>query len=141
MKPEIYLYDSFKEWFVDELPKPKKVDLKFKTLERDITDKEILTDLQPTKTTLEELSYALNNNLFDKSCCYVGYIKDKSGVLRSVDVGWVAGGWNVLAYSVENPSEWGGWRQVFSPEFLSDALTTKNLPNELIINGIKYIKK
>jgi len=143
MKPKIYLFDSFKEWFGDELPKPKKVKLKFKTLERDMTDSEILADLQPKKTTLEELSYALNNNLFDKNSYCIGYVKNKSGVLLAIAVDWSADGWSVDAYSVENPSEWGGWRQVFSPEFLSDALTTENLPkidSNLLNEKINKIK-
>jgi len=42
------------------------------------------------------------------------YVKDQSGVLRTVRVSWGGDGWRVNADSVENPDRWGGGRRVFS---------------------------
>jgi hypothetical protein len=52
--------------------------------------------------------------LLINGCANIFYIDDISGVLRAVCVLWGGAGWNVSAYSVENPDEWYDGYQVFS---------------------------
>lgn len=43
-----------------------------------------------------------------------GFVYDKNGVLRAVNVNWNDDGWNVNANSVENPNDWNAGNRVFS---------------------------
>ena len=43
-----------------------------------------------------------------------GYMYEKSGLLRAVNVNWNDDGWNVNANPVENPNDWNAGNRVFS---------------------------
>lgn len=114
-----YVGSNFKEHFMDmEFTIPKKLALKTRKLERDMTDKEILNEFKPHESNLGELAYALENNLLDKENynSNIFYIKDKKGVLWAVRAHWNSDyrAWYVDAYSVEFPLEWLAGSQVIS---------------------------
>jgi hypothetical protein len=114
-----YFGDNFKEWFGKMEVKPSKVKLKTITLERDMLDKEILSELKPKEITLGDLFSNLKTA--DKMEWYIAYIRDKDGVLRAVVVFWDVDGWFVRAYSVGYPGGWFAGYRVFSCDF--DTLT------------------
>ena len=108
----LYLGSNFKEWFSDVEVSPDTKKLSTIKLPRSMNDKEILRELKPSEITLDEFIGQLG--FLDKSERCLGYIKDKNGILRAVRVFWYDDGWRVLAYSVEDPSEWGSDDRVFS---------------------------
>lgn len=143
-----YVSDNFKEWFGDMvfIEHEKSTPLLAKTLERYMTDSEILRELKPEKVSLADMYETLKNMSHDTWAIF--YIEDTSNVLRSVLVRWFGGGWGVDAYSVLGPDEWNAGGQVFSRNFFdtvsSDPLSpipSDTLPKELIINGVTYIRQ
>ena len=77
-------------------------------------DNEILSELKPTKCSLEDVAYTLKHNKELKENWNIFYVKDKNDVLRAVGVIWDGDGWRVRAYSVSYPSRWVGGPRVFS---------------------------
>jgi len=138
---EIFSYQSssFKEWFggMDFEESTKELHSTF--LEKDMTDKEILEELKPTEVSLGDMLYCLKS--LDKTERNIFYIRDKSGVLRAVRVDWYNGGWDVNAFSVENPDDWDDIR-VFSRNsfILSDTLTLERAIGICVMNGYKVSK-
>lgn len=127
--------ETFKEHFgSQEVGIPKTLTLKSKKLEKDMLDKEILSEWKPQESTLGELAYAMQNDLLGKDgYANIFYIRDDSGTLWAVAVLWYSGdGWYVDAYSVEDPDRWHAGAQVFSRDF-SDHLTPLTLnPSETL---------
>lgn len=107
-----YLGNNFKDWFGNPEVEPNTKQLQTKTLERGMLDKEILAELKPMEITLDEFLGQLQ--YLDKSEWYIGYIRDRENVLRAVFVNWYGVGWDVDAYSVEDPREWDAGYRVFS---------------------------
>jgi len=109
-----YIGQNFKDWFEETEVSPEKISPEFKTLERNMNDKEILSELKPEEITLNELAYILEKNLLEKEGFCICYIRDSALVLRAVRVFWDGDGWHVNAVSVEDPYEWFAGHQVFS---------------------------
>jgi hypothetical protein len=136
-------YD-FKKWFGDMPYKKETTKLFSKKLPRSMNDEEILRELKPTEVSLGEVFNYLKNEK-DHSVRCLFYVKDNAGVLRAVYVRWFVGGWDVSAFSVEDPIRWGGGRQMFSRNFEtetlehSEPLTLCPHCNKEI--GVKIIKK
>lgn len=42
------------------------------------------------------------------------FLYENCAVLRAVNVNWNDDGWNVNAYSIENPNEWNAGNRIFS---------------------------
>jgi len=108
-----WIGSNFKEWFGDMDFKKKKTEpLISQKLPRNMNDSEILAELKPTEVTLDEVYSTLQT--MDKSWWAIFYVKDVSGVLRTVNANWCGGGWGVGADGVANPGRWGDSSQVFS---------------------------
>jgi hypothetical protein len=130
---------------------PKTLELKTKTLERDMLDKEILSEWKPEESTLGELAYALQNDsiLLKNSYANIFYIRDNNNKLWAVRADWSSGYrfWFVEAYSVGDPSGWyQGYRVLsrdwnFEPE-TPETMTLRESDSlkivELEYKGIKY---
>ena len=120
-----YLGDNFKNWFFG------KEEILFsntlihgRQLNKNSVDGPILAELggqEKAKTTLAEI-YAMmecqangeSGPLLNNGYVNIFYVPDVNGTLRAVDVYWDDNGWNVDAYSVEDPDEWLADRRVFS---------------------------
>lgn len=109
----------FQGWFGDkEVEIPKKLKLVSKTLEKPMTDKEILDQWKPEEVTLGDFAYALNNwekcGLLRNSYANIFYIDG-----RVVYARWDAGrGWDVNAHEVSSPDAWDDGYRAFSRKFL-----------------------
>lgn len=112
---EITSYQSsdFVEWFGDMEYQDKQSKLYSKKLERNMLDKEILSEFNPTELNLGEVFNYLNTEA-KKEDWMIFYCRDSAGVLCAVGVGWCDDGWRVRADSVERPSRWFDGYQVFS---------------------------
>lgn len=119
---------NFTDWFLSgngkiEEPITRQVLRSMKLLKSSV-DGPIIAELggeAEAETTLTEL-YALmklqangqKGALLNNGWWNIFYIKDQTGVLRAVDVGWSGDGWSVGASSVGGPRVWSGGGQVFS---------------------------
>ena len=135
-----YLGYKFKKVF-GEMPVelPKKLNIQHRKLEREMNDKEILTELKPEEITLGDLAYALKKLNHDD--WFLCYIKDVKDTLWTVNAYWDAyyRCWRVSAYQVAGSGRWGVGCQVISRNFGIENLGVENeLPGELVINGVKY---
>ena len=109
-----YQSPSFIEWFGDMEYEEKVSKLYSKSLERNMSDNEILSKLKPTELTLGEVFDYLKNKADKKNSQFIFYCRNIAGMLRAVHVDWYDDGWYVYADSVEDPSGWDGGYQVFS---------------------------
>lgn len=123
------IWDNFREWFLSagdgktEDPIGEQT-LRYGKLTKNSVDGPIIEELggeAKAETTLSDLYDLLKKQangekgvLLINGYANIFYIRDQSGVLRSVYAGWSDGGWRVSAISVECPSEWNAGRQVFS---------------------------
>lgn len=101
-----YVGQNFKEWF-GSMPfnrKKKVKPLVGVKLNRAMNDKEILEELEPYPVSLEEIHATIQT--LDHSEWAIFYVKDRDGVLRTVDVYWDSGGWCVNANPVADPRDW-----------------------------------
>ena len=112
-----YIGSNFEDNFGNIEVKPKKIELIFKTLGKDMLDKEILEEFKPEEITLDELAYVIKNNLLDKNGYFICYVRDTTGVLWAVECRWNVDGWVVGADSVEDPGRWDADNRVFSRNF------------------------
>ena len=108
-----WLSSNFQEHFGDlDFVEVAECTLQVKKLERDMLDKEILTEWKPEESTLGELAYALKNweniGLLRDDYANIFYIRDKDKILWAVLARWDSGrgGWYVHASSIEDPYEW-----------------------------------
>ena len=100
------------------------VTLRYQTLTRSSVDGQIIAALGgdiKAETTLAQIADCLkqqangkNGALFTNGYANIFYVRDVSGVLRTVHVRWDGVGWSVNADSVEHPDEWSAGYQVFS---------------------------
>lgn len=113
-----YLGNNFEEWFGEMPSAPKKVKLYFKKLDKYMTDQDILSELKPSKCTLDDIAWALKENkqLLTNGYANIFYVRDAKGELRSVNAFWYGfiGGWDVGASGVAGPGGWRGGSRVFS---------------------------
>ena len=87
-------------------------------------DGPIITELggkEKAETTLAEIWRLLlkqpkgqGGALPTNGCASIFYVKNTSGVLRAVYVGWHDGGWSVDVNSIEDPDPWSVGSRVFS---------------------------
>ena len=123
-----FLGGNFTEWFLSgegktEDPITEQVLLCHKLLESSV-DGPIITELggeTKAETTLTELYSLMKKQknaeagaLLNNGYANIFYIRDGNGMLRAVGVDWYDGGWDVDAFSIENPRAWDGGLQVFS---------------------------
>ncbi len=122
-----FVWDNFTSWFMGKTEQPfEGSTLKYGMLSRSSVDGPIIAELggeEKAETTLAEV-FALmsaqpngeNGALLTNGYANIFYVRNAKGVLRAVRVGWDAddGGWDVYAFSVADPSSWGGGRLVFS---------------------------
>lgn len=117
--------DNFTTWFGRKVQKPIKAGtLCYHKLRESSVDGPIITALggeAKAETTLSEMFSLMEKQKNGEDGCLLnnGYanifhIKDQNGVLRAVSVYWDDDGWDVRAYSVDDPDRWGGGCQVFS---------------------------
>lgn len=128
-----WVSSDFQDWF-GEMEVEETVDtapLTFKKLERDMLDKEILEEWKPAEVTLADVLVTMktNGNMLKDGWANLFYVKDITGELRTVYVGWRSGsrGWLVSAYSVSDRIWWGAGSQVFSRNWLSETKTLDTL--------------
>ena len=117
-----YVGDNFKKHFYGmEFTIPKKLSLKTKILERNMLDKDILSEFKPQESNLGELSYALQNDsiLLKNGYANIFYIRDKNKVLWVLYFAWCSNdrGWGVGADPLGYPDDWDAGRQVLSCDF------------------------
>lgn len=146
---------NFKEWFGEPSVTPKKVDFLISVLEQPMNDKEIFEKYKPNECTLDDVAFALTNNIIQKDWFGgIFYIKDSAGVLRTVDVFWYGDGWDVGAGPVGYPFRWPDGLRVFSrnsvlessepePKTLSpsESLTLESAIKMVKDNGLKVIRE
>mgnify|MGYP001590538280 CR=1 FL=1 len=120
-----YLGDQFKAWFLDKIEEPfAGSTLRSFKLRESSLDGPIIAELGGevrAETTLAEV-YALierqksgeSGILLTNGWANIFYVRDSTGVLRTVFVHWNDDGWYVNAYTVTNPDRWSGDRRVFS---------------------------
>jgi len=63
---------------------------------------------------LKKQSNDEESGLLTNGYANIFHIKDSSGVLRAVSVGWSDAGWSVNASSVGHPSDWSAGSRVFA---------------------------
>ena len=118
-----YVGDAFQEKFGSMTFERSTAQTSVTTLERDMTDKEILSEFHPGECTLGDLLKLLVGH---KSGLYILYIRDDSGTLWAVDAFWLAvSGWYVNAYRPSGRYRWRAGGQVLSRE--SDPRTLEPL--------------
>lgn len=122
-----YTGNNFDKWFGDiDFPEiDSMIPLESKKLPRSMNDQEILAELKPEPVLLSEVYKTLD--AMDKSTLALFYVKDVSGVLRAVDVGWDVDGWLVDADGVARPDAWSDGNQVFSRNWNLDTLKSVTL--------------
>lgn len=119
------VWDDFQRWFGDKVEDPiGETTLGYVELKRNSRDKPIIAELggeEKAETTLAEIFSLMSNQpngedgvLLTNGYANIFYVKDVSGVLRAVDVGWRDGGWFVSAFSVVRPDVWFGGFRIFS---------------------------
>lgn len=116
-----------------------------KVLEKDMNGKEILEELKPTEVTLGRMFSYLSQA--DKQDYMIFYIRDESGLLRTVVVDWYGVGWDIFAYSVEDPDVCDVGNRVFSASpfenqtsSLSGSLTLEQAIGICVMNGYEVKK-
>ena len=123
-----YLDDSFTEWFLSGSGKTEdpisEQTLRYHKLRKSSVDGPIITELggeEKSETTLTEMFSLMEKQkdgedgvLLNNGYANIFYIRDQAGVLRTVIVLWSGNGWNILAYSVDDPHWWPSGSQVFS---------------------------
>lgn len=122
------IWDNFTAWF---LPGDGKIEehvgeqmLSYGNLTKGSVDGPIIEELggeAKAETTLSAIYGLLlkqpkgeEGALLTNGYANIFYVRDTSGVLRAVHVGWDDDGWGVGAYSVENAGEWFAGYRVFS---------------------------
>lgn len=125
-----YPGDNFKTWFLNDDGKTEdsiiEQTLRYHKVWKSSADGPIIAELggeESAETTLP-LMFALMEKqgkgedgvLLTNDYANIFYIKDNAGVLRTVRVNWVPGGWDVDAssLSVERSCEWHTGLRVFS---------------------------
>jgi len=121
-------YGSFEEDFLvgngkTEEPLSEQ-ELRYGNLTKNSVDSPIIEELggeAKAETTLTELHNLLRKqgngeegDLLTSGYSNIFYTRNTNGVLRAVNVYWGGGGWNVIAYSVEDPYGWDAGDRVFS---------------------------
>jgi hypothetical protein len=123
-----YLGDNFTSWFLNgdgktEDPISEQV-LCYHKLRQPSVDGPIIAELggaEKSETTLSEMFFLMEKQgngedgvLLNNGYSNIFYIKDISGVIRSVHVYWDGDGWVVFAFSVQYPYGRFDGRQAFS---------------------------
>ena len=127
------LGNNFKEWFLGKTEAPfGGSTLRYGKPFRSLVDDPIIAELggnEKAETTLIELFLLMqaqpngkSGPLLTDNCANIFYIKDVSGVLRSVCVSWDVDGWYVFASAVTNQYEWNDDDQVFSRDSRSPSV-------------------
>lgn len=123
---KFYLSHNFKTHFFGKIEENvESVTIAIHRLEKSSRDPEIMTELGPEKRVIKlahfyEMFKAQANGqegrLLVDGCANIAYIEDEDGTLWAVGVLWNSfrREWRVDADSVEDPSEWGAGRRVFS---------------------------
>jgi hypothetical protein len=123
-----YLGDNFKSWFLEGDGKTEEPigeqTLRYAKLRQASVDGPIIAELggeAKAEITLSEMFSLMKKQgnggagvLLNNGWANIFYIKDISGVLRTVCVGWRDGGWVVGAFEVSDPHAWYAGYQVFS---------------------------
>ncbi len=122
------VWDNFTSWFLSGDGKTEdpisEQTLRYHKLRKSSVDGPIITELggeEKSETTLTEMFSLMEKQkngedgvLLNNGYANIFYIRDQNGVLRAVDVCWFDDGWDVDAFSVENPGRWSDGYQVFS---------------------------
>ncbi|MEK7660400.1 MAG: hypothetical protein AAB343_04325 [Patescibacteria group bacterium] len=123
-----FLWNNFSEWFLTGNSKTEapimEQTLRYHTLRKASLDGSIITALGGAERAEMGLSHVFSlmeaqgkgedGVLLTNGYANIFYVKDRKGVLRTVYVYWHDDGWNVNAYSVEDPDRWGDGDRVFS---------------------------
>jgi hypothetical protein len=129
---------NFKERFYDMEFLPKETELEVRTLEKPMTDKEIIKAWHLEPIELGELLNYLKTA--DQSKWYLCHIKDSDGVLWAVYGLWGVGGWVFGADPLDDPSGWCAGRQFLSRGF-SDTLSSESSDTLSLENLEKRVAK
>lgn len=123
-----YLGDNFKSWFLEGDGKTEEPiveqTLRYGKLRKSSVDGTIIAELggeAKAETTLTEMFSLMKKQkngesgvLLNNGWANISYIRDQSGVFRTVSVSWSGGGWDVGAVEVSDPGRWDVGDQVFS---------------------------
>lgn len=123
-----YLGNQFKDWFGDMEVKGEQT-LIGQKLPRHMNDFEIQKELAPSEVSLGDVHETLKTMSHETWALF--YVKDSSGVLRTVSVYWYGGGWHVSADALDGHG-WSADNVVFSRSSCdtktpSDSLATGHL--------------
>ena len=124
-----YVWTDFLTHFGEMEVRPKKCSYQFKKLEKSMNDKTILAELKPEEVTLSDFAYILQQrDLLKTGYANIFYIRDSKNILWAVHTDWDDDGWDVSAYSIDDPSGWSAVFRVFGRRFLdSETLKPKTL--------------
>lgn len=120
-----YLGNNFRERFLGKTEDPiTEQTLHYAKLRQSSVDDPIIAELggeEKAETTLSAMfslmelqGHGQDGVLLTNGYANVFYIRDINGVLCAVRVHWYGGGWDVDAYSIEDPLRWGEGFRVFS---------------------------
>ncbi len=134
-KPKIsYLDDDFENWFLGKTEDQiAEASLWYGVLTESANSQRIIAELgggAKAETTLTEMFSLMekqkngeSRTLLNNGWANIFYIKDSSGVLRTVFMAWYDGGWHINARSVGIPHAWGVGYRVFSRNPLESSET------------------
>jgi hypothetical protein len=125
-----YFGDNFRRWFLEGDGKTEdpisEQTLRYAKLRKASVDGSIIEELggeDKALTTLSEMFSLMEKQrngkagaLLTDGYANIFYIRDQSGVLRTVNVRWRGGGWGVRAREVSIPVAWNADYYVFSRE-------------------------
>lgn len=139
-----YVWSDFADHFNHMEFEKTETKLVSKVLKKSMTDKAILSELNPAECTLGDLLYALNNEvgMLKNGYANIFYIRDADNTLWAVFVVWDGDGWHVNADSVGSPYEWDADYRVFGRGF-SDSMSFETLRplRPLVLGHLAAIEK
>ncbi|MEE8131542.1 MAG: hypothetical protein V3T98_00625 [Candidatus Paceibacterota bacterium] len=120
-----YLGDNFRANFLNKIEEPiVETALCYHKLKKSSRDIPIINELggeNRAETSLSTMFFLIEKQrngesgaLLTNGYANIFYLRNVAGVLWAVRCYWSGGGWRVYAYSVGDPSAWGGGCRVFS---------------------------
>lgn len=119
-----YVGENVKQWFHPKVEAPTPaVMLRRAKLTRDALDDEIRKEIgaEREESTMGQVLYLIRRQkngragvLLNNGHANIFYVRDATGTLQVVRVGWHGDGWYVVAGSVTGPGRWYGGFRVFS---------------------------
>lgn len=148
---KLYVSSSFSERFGEESLGETSGALQYFTLEIDRSDEGILDMIGHRLCTFADIAQAITEEkqLLNNGYSNIFYVK-KNDTVCAVFVYWYSDGreWRVGDWDLDGDDQWNAGRQVLFPGNAQTLKPSENRPSdtvtlsidEIVINGVKYIK-